>query len=210
MQFRANLTYASLYLKAMMMIRKIFKGVLQTHKHVLSRHRSTSGATLLLAMERRLAKSQESIKVDLVKSQESLKVDLVKAQESLKMDLAKAQENSELRLGKAQESLKVDLVKAQESLKMDLAKAQENSELRQGKAQESIKMDLGKAQESIKVDLVKAQESMKAFIKSREGFLFLQLIAAVSAGMGIGISGFYWAGGDIISPWKPLPKHNQR
>ena len=160
-----------------MMIRKIFKGVLQTHKHVLSRHRSTSGATLLLAMERRLAKSQESIKVD-----------LVKAQESLKMDLAKAQENSELRLGKAQESLK-----------MDLAKAQENSELRQGKAQESIK-----------VDLVKAQESMKAFIKSREGFLFLQLIAAVSAGMGIGISGFYWAGGDIISPWKPLPKHNQR
>ena len=78
------------------------------------------------------------------------------------------------------------------------------------KAQESLKVDLVKAQESLKVDLDKSQESMKTFIKTREGSLLLQLMAAVSAGMGIGISGFYWAGGDIISPWKPLPKHNQR
>ena len=113
-------------------------------------------------------------------------------------------------LVKAQESLKVDLVKAQESLKVDLANAQENSELRQVKVQESLKVDLVKAQESLKEDLAKAQESMKAFIKARDGSLLLQVIAAVSAGAGIGISAFYWAGGEILSPWKNLPKYNLR
>jgi len=39
---------------------------------------------------------------------------------------------------------------------------------------------------------------MKAFIKAREGPLLLKLIGAVSAGMGIGISAFYMAGGDIL------------
>ena len=166
-QLPSSLLYTvevELYLKAMMVIRKAFKGMLQTS--CFSRHRSTSGASVLLAVEGRLAK---------------------------------AQENSELRQVKVQESLKSDLVKAQESLKVDLAKAQENSELRQVKAQESLKEDLAKA-----------QESMKAFIKARDGSQLLQVIAAVSAGAGIGISAFYWAGGEILSPWKTLPKYNLR
>ena len=115
----------------MMVIRKAFKGMLQTS--CFSRHRSTSGASVLLAVEGRLAK------------------------------------------------------------------AQENSELRQVKVQESLKEDLAKA-----------QESMKAFIKARDGSQLLQVIAAVSAGAGIGISAFYWAGGEILSPWKTLPKYNLR
>jgi hypothetical protein len=133
-QLPSSLLYTvevELYLKAMMVIRKAFKGMLQTS--CFSRHRSTSGASVLLAVEGRLAK------------------------------------------------------------------AQENSELRQVKVQESLKEDLAKA-----------QESMKAFIKARDGSQLLQVIAAVSAGAGIGISAFYWAGGEILSPWKTLPKYNLR
>jgi hypothetical protein len=67
----------------MMMIRKMFKGVLQTHSYVFSRHRSTSGASLLLAVEGRLAKAQESLKADLVKAQENSELRQEKLQESL-------------------------------------------------------------------------------------------------------------------------------
>ena len=42
---------------------------------------------------------------------------LAKAQESLKADLAEAQKSSELRQEKAQESLKADLAEAQKSIK---------------------------------------------------------------------------------------------
>jgi len=98
----------------MMMIRKMFKGVLQTQSYVFSR-RSTSGDSQLLAMDGRLARAQEFRKVDLDKLQESRKVDLAKAEESRKVYLAKAEENSKLRQEKLEESRKVDLDKLQES-----------------------------------------------------------------------------------------------
>ena len=75
-----------------------------------------------------------------------------------------------------------------------LAKAQENSELRHEKFQESLELDLAKS-----------QESMEAFPNAHYDYMLLRRKAAVSAGLVIGISAFYLAGGENLSPWKNLP-----